>query len=116
MSRRTVRTLLGHMIDAATEALGFVEGLCREDLEGNRLLQHGLVRCIEVVGEAAARLDSDYREAHPVVPWQRIIGMRNRLVHAYFEIDLDVVWSTATVELPKLIEALKALHGQSDGA
>lgn len=97
------------MLDAAREAHGFVETLERSALDNNRLLQHGLVRCIEVIGEAAARMDVGFRETHPQLPWHKIIAMRNRIVHAYFDIDLDVVWSTAKIELPKLIEILEAL-------
>lgn len=100
------------MLDAAREAHGYVESLVRPDLDNNRLLQHGLVRCIEIIGEAAARLDSNFRESHPEIPWQKVIAMRNRLVHAYFDIDLDVVWSTAKIELPKLIGVLETLNAE----
>lgn len=100
------------MLDSAREAHGYVETLKRPALDNNRLLQHGLVRCIEVIGEAAARLDSDFRESHPEVPWHKIIAMCNRLIHAYFDIDLDVVWSTAKIELPKLIGVLEALNAE----
>ena len=112
MSRNSTQLLLGHMLESAREAHGYVAALERPALDTNRLLQHGLVRCIEVIGEAAARLDSDFRESHTEVPWHKIIAMRNRLVHAYFDIDLDVVWSTAKIELPKLIRMLEALSAE----
>ena len=112
MSRRSTQTLLGHMLESAREAHGYVESLDRPALDNNRLLQHGLVRCIEVIGEAAARLDNDFRESHPEVAWHKIIAMRNRLIHAYFDIDLDVVWSTAKIELPTLIGVLEALNAE----
>lgn len=100
------------MLESAREAHGYVKALDRSALDNNRLLQHGLVRCIEVIGEAAARLDTEFRESHQEVPWHKIIAMRNRLVHAYFDIDLDVVWSTAKIELPKLIGVLEALNAE----
>ena len=101
-------TRLEHMVEAAREAIGYVEGLDRSDLGGNRPLQHSLVRCIEVIGEAAARLTRAFRESHPDVPWQDMIAMRNRLIHAYFDIDLDVIWRTACEELPGLIGRLES--------
>ena len=109
MSRNSTRILLADMLDAAREAHGYVRHLNREQLNGHRLLQHGLVRCIEVVGEAASRVSDEFRSAHPELPWSKIIGMRNRLVHAYFEIDLDVVWSTTRNELPILMAILEKL-------
>ncbi|MFA6243750.1 MAG: DUF86 domain-containing protein [Candidatus Hydrogenedentales bacterium] len=97
------------MIEAAREAVSFVEGLDRTDLDSNRQLQLSLVRCVEIVGEAAARLSDDFRSKHPEIPWSDIIGMRNRLVHAYFDIDLNLVWQTVRVELPQLSDLLENL-------
>ena len=111
MSRNSTRILLADMLDAAREANGYVQHLDLEQLHGHRLLQHGLVRCIEIIGEAASRVNDEFRAAHPELPWSKMIGMRNRLVHAYFEIDLDVVWSTTTNELPILIALLEKLLG-----
>ena len=98
---------LRHMLDAACEAVHFAEGKSREDLDGDRLLALGLIKCIEIVGEAAANLSNECRQDLPAVPWKSVLGMRNRLVHAYFEIDLDVVWYTTTVSLPPLIRILE---------
>lgn len=100
---------LRHMLDAAREAVLFAEGKSREDLDGDRLLALALMKCIEIVGEAAANLSTAGRDALPTVPWKSILGMRNRLVHAYFEIDLDVVWYTTTVSLPQLIQILERI-------
>jgi len=102
------RTRLMHMLEAAQEAVGYAAGLRRTDIDGNRPLQHSLVRCIEVIGEATARLSEEFRQAHPDMPWQDIVAMRNRLIHPYFDIDLDVVWRTAAEELPGLIPRLEA--------
>lgn len=98
---------LRHMLDAAREAVHFAEGRSRDDLDKDRLLALGLMKCIEIVGEAAAKISETCRETLPEVPWKSILGMRNRLVHAYFEIDLDVVWYTTTVSLPPLIPILE---------
>jgi uncharacterized protein with HEPN domain len=95
------------MLDAAREAVHFAEGRTRGDLNGDRLLALALIKCIEIIGEAAANISKECRVGFPTIPWKSILGMRNRLVHAYFEIDLDVVWYTTTVSLPPLIQILE---------
>ena len=98
---------LQHMLEAAQEALEFAQGATREDLETNRMLAHAIVRCLGIDGEAARQVSPETREKHPAIPWQDIIGMRNRLVHAYFDINHDVVWQTVKEDLPSLVEALE---------
>jgi uncharacterized protein with HEPN domain len=83
---------LRHMRDAARKITVFIEGESRQSLASDEKLQLSLVRLIEIIGEAAARVSNDLKEKHPQVPWQVIVNMRNRLAHAYFDIDLDVVW------------------------
>lgn len=100
---------LKHMLDAAREAVGFAEGKSRGDLDSDRLLALGLIKCIEIIGEAAANTSAECRENVPDIAWKLIVGMRNRLVHAYFEIDEDVVWYTTTVSLPSLIRVLERI-------
>ena len=100
---------LRHMLDAAREAVHFAEGKTRDHLDGDRMLALALMKCIEIIGEAAANISNKGREALPAIPWKSILGMRNRLVHAYFEIDLDVVWYTTTVSLPPLIQILEGI-------
>jgi len=73
-----------------------------------------VVRSLEIVGEAAAQISLAYREAHPEVSWSKIIGMRNRIVHAYFDIDYEMVEKTVKLDLPSLIEQLKNLIGGSE--
>ena len=98
---------LRHMLDAAQEALSFVPGRDRSDLDENRMLCLALVRCIEIIGEAASKVSLECKDECPAIPWGDIIGMRNRLIHAYFDINLDIVWSTVTDELPALVAALQ---------
>jgi len=97
------------MLDAAQEAVAFASGRSRSDLSGNRMLALALIKSIEVVGEAAARTSTETRAKYPAVPWVDVIGMRNRLIHAYFDIDLDRVWDTVTVDLPPLITVLEQI-------
>lgn len=95
------------MIDAAGDALTFVAGRTRADLDQDRMLLFAVVRAIEIIGEAAGRVTPETRAAHPDIPWSAIVGMRNRLVHAYFDINRDVVWAAVTKEIPDLKNRLE---------
>lgn len=99
-----------HMVDAAEAALGFVQGRARADLDTDTMLRYALVRAVEIVGEAAGKVSPQGRAELPQVPWAIIAGMRNRLVHAYFDIDLDILWVTVQRALPDLLAQLKSLH------
>lgn len=99
------------MLDAALEIQRYVQAGGREDLDRDRKLVHSLVRLFEIIGEAATQISEQLREDIPEIPWFVIIGMRNRLIHAYFSIDLDVVWSTSTRDIPLLIPQLSKLVG-----
>lgn len=81
-------------------ATQFVAGRDRRNLDSDPMLLFALVRAVEVVGEAASRVTEDSRASAPQVPWPMIVSMRNRLIHAYFDINHDVLWRTATDELP----------------
>ncbi len=100
------------MLDAAREAAGFVEGRYRSDLDRDRMLVLSLVKVIEIVGEAAWRVSDDSRSELPGIPWADVIGMRHRLVHAYFDINLEVLWQTVQADLPPLIEELEIRLGE----
>jgi uncharacterized protein with HEPN domain len=100
---------LRHMRDAAAAAVTFSAGRSRADLETDLMYQFAAVRAIEIIGEAAARLSDATRAGHPHLPWADMIGMRNRLVHGYFDVDLDVVWNTITAHLPPLIVSVDAM-------
>ena len=92
---------LRHMLDAAREALSFAQGRTRGELDNDRQLGLALVKAIEIVGEAAAQVSEPTRRRLPDMPWERIVGMRNRLVHAYFDINPDIVWRTVREDLPE---------------
>ena len=96
-----------HMLDAAREAVEFVRGRTRADLNGDRQLVLALVKDIEILGEAAYQVTPGTRDQTPGIPWDDMIGMRHRLVHAYFDIDLDILWKTAQDDLPRLLAELK---------
>ena len=100
---------LRHMLEAAQEAVSFARGRTREDLGTDRQLVLSLVKDIEILGEAASRVSEAAREQSPAIPWDEIIGMRNRLIHAYFDINLDIVWETVQEDLPGLISLIQPL-------
>ena len=115
MSKIDDLTRLRHMIDASKEAVVFLTGKSKAELLRDRLLSLALVRLLEIVGEAASRVSQDKQEALPQIHWKQITGMRNRIAHAYFGIDLDVVWQTVMEDLPLLIiELEKILPNESE--
>jgi uncharacterized protein with HEPN domain len=107
------RERLEHMLRAARDAVAIAEGHQRTDLDTDITLQHALVHCVQTIGEAAARISQPSRQAIPALPWTQIVGMRNILVHAYFNIDYDAVWRVVTEHVPELIAALDDALGTS---
>ena len=99
-----------HMVEAAGDAARFISGRARADLDTDRMLLFALIRCIEIIGEAARQLSDETRNLSEDIPWNAIAGMRNRLIHAYFNVDAELVWKTVTVELPDLTARLRKLQ------
>jgi len=108
---------LRHMLDAARDALTFTQSRTRADLDSDRMLVLSLVKAVEIVGEAANQVSQAAREQLPKIPWADVVGMRNRLVHAYFDINLDILWRTVQGDLPPLIAELtqQGIHPEDDG-
>ena len=100
---------LRHILDAAREAVAFAKGHSRADLDTDRKLNLSLVRLLEVIGEAARGISQELRNSHPGLPWKSMIGIRDRLIHGYFDINLDVIWETVTENLPPLIAQLEKI-------
>lgn len=100
---------LRHMLDAAREAVMFAKNKTRSSLESNRMLTLSIVKDLEIIGEAASKMTKETREEFPQIPWMNIISMRNRLIHAYFDINLDIVWKTVVEDLPPLIAELEKI-------
>lgn len=95
------------MLEASREAAAFARGKDRNDLKGDRVLMLAAVRCIEIIGEAASRVSSEVLSEYAQIPWADIVGMCNRLVHAYLDIDADLVCDTLLEDLPRLIRDLE---------
>jgi len=107
MTRRDDTIRLRHMLDHAKEAVAMSRGREREELDRDRQLMLSLLKLVEIIGEAAYRVSSDVRDAHPDIPWDQIVGTRNRLVHGYDKVDLEVLWRIVCEDLPALIDQLK---------
>jgi uncharacterized protein with HEPN domain len=99
-----------HMIEAAEQALAFVAGRERAALDSDAMLRLAL-RAVEIVGEAASQVSGEVRSELADVPWAQIVGMRNRLVHAYFDVNRNILWDTVQLALPPLVGRLKAAIG-----
>ena len=97
------------MLDAAQEAVSFARGRTRDDLNTDRQLVLSVIMDIAILGEAATRISDAAREQSPEIPWDEIINMRNRIIHAYFDINLDIVWRTLQEDLPGLISLIEPL-------
>jgi uncharacterized protein with HEPN domain len=95
------------MLDHAREAVTMTRGSARTDLDIDRRLNLSLVRLLEIVGKAAARVPSEQRILHLDIPWPEIVGLRNRLIHGYDSVDFDILWQIVTEDLPPLIAALE---------
>jgi uncharacterized protein with HEPN domain len=107
MPRHDADVRLRHMLDAAREAAQMAQGRTRADLDADRPLNLSLVRLLEIVGEAASRVPADERAKCAGIPWAQIVGLRNRLIHGYDNVDFDILWQIATQDLPPLVAELE---------
>ena len=104
--------LLLDILIAARRAVRFLESMTWEAFEQSELHQNAVMRPLEIIGEAARRVSQDTREAHPDIPWDQMVGMRNRLIHEYFRVNLTTVWETVQDDLPPLIAQIEPLVPQ----
>lgn len=93
---------LKHIHDSILATETFTDGLIYEEFLENRLIQNGVIRELEIIGEATKNLSSNFRNSHPEVSWKDIAGMRDKLIHGYMMVDLDTVWKVVQEDLPKL--------------
>jgi uncharacterized protein with HEPN domain len=100
---------LGHMLDMARKAADKVRGKSRADYDGDENLCLALAHLVQTIGEAASHVSRETRDAHPEIPWKRIVGIRHHIVHGYMNVDLDILWNVLTRNLPELIASLEPL-------
>jgi len=100
---------VGHMLDMAQKGIQILGGKNREEYGRDETMQFALIHLVQVIGEAAQHRSPEFRKAYPQVPWHEVIGMRNRIVHDYLNVDEDVIWEVVHHDLPPLIETLKTI-------
>lgn len=109
---------LKHILDAIAKIEEYLQGVSEDTFQDTSLVQDGVIRQLEIIGEAVRHLSSEFRKTYPDVPWQDIAGMRDKLIHDYFGIDLMEVWSSATEDVPQLktrvIQILRQVDNDDD--
>ncbi len=109
MSKHESLVRYRHMLDNARKVSVLMQGKTRGDLDRDWIDTLALVRLLEVIGEAANRVPNEEQSRHPEIPWSEIIGLRNRLIHGYDSIDLDILWQIVSQDLPPLTRSLEAI-------
>jgi uncharacterized protein with HEPN domain len=109
MSKRDPQLLVTDMLEAARKILEYTNGLSFDDFMADSKTVDAVARNFEIVGEAATRLPSEFKVKNDSIPWRKISGLRNRIIHDYFGIDYEVVWNIRTSFLPELIDKLEKL-------
>ena len=107
MPRDNDAVYLGHMLDMTRRAIAALKGKRRGDYDSDEVLRMGLAHFVQVIGEAAGKVSSDFQRGHPEIPWRQIVGMRNRIVHDYMRLDEDVLWKVVSEDLPALLPRLE---------
>lgn len=113
MSENRLPDYIDHIHQAATDACSFMEGLSKDDFLEDKRTQQAVIMSLIIIGEAAMKVMDGYPEFtqyHPEVPWRSMRGMRNRIAHGYFDVNLDVVWDTVQTALPELLDQLPAVR------
>ena len=110
MSERDPVLLIDDMLESARKILSYSKDLSFEQFVENDLVADAVIRNFEIIGEAASRMPESFKENHPQVPWARLKGFRNRLIHEYFGIDYSIIWDIIEFELFELIRLLKEIR------
>ncbi|AFH38438.1 HepT-like ribonuclease domain-containing protein [Thermus thermophilus] len=116
MSKRDARLLLQDMLESLEKIERYTAGLTFERFAQDDRTVDAVVRNLEVIGEAARQIPSEVRERYPEVPWRRVIGLRNVVVHEYFAVDVEIVWTVVRQSLPELKEALRRMMAELEEA
>lgn len=103
---------LEHIQDAIGKIHRYVSGKSEADFMVNDLVQDGVIRNLEIIGEAAAKLSAELKSTHSEVPWGEIAGMRNRLIHGYISVNLQIVWDTVEKVLPDFLAKVADIQGE----
>ena len=102
---------LKHIIEAISRIEDYTKGVDNKKFISSNLIQAGVIREIEIIGEASKMLDDKFKDKHPSVPWKQIVGMRDKLIHGYFGVDIEAVWETIKRDIPALRAEVKKILG-----
>ncbi len=117
MNRNRLPDYVHHIQQAAADVCSFVQGLAKDDFLADKRTQQAVIMSLMIIGEAATKAMEGYAaftQAHPEVPWRNMRGMRNRMAHGYFDIDLHVVWETTQEWVPELLKQLPAVRQDAE--
>ncbi|PKB67768.1 MAG: hypothetical protein BZY81_03825 [SAR202 cluster bacterium Io17-Chloro-G4] len=112
--QRSYRDYLRDILQATEEALEFVQGMDHSNFSSDRKTNLAVVRSLEIIGEAARHVPLAVRRRHPLVPWQDMVGMRNKLIHQYYGVDSQVLWRTLQEDLPPLRDVIRGILGEME--
>ncbi len=109
MSNRPINLLLSDMLESIDRVMQYTRGMSYESFSADQKSIDAVVRNLEIIGEAANRLPDDFKEKHPQVEWHKVVGLRNRIIHDYFGIDLQIIWQIIHSDLPLLRQTLSMI-------
>ncbi len=110
MTPRDSQDYLADLLTSAREVKAFTRGMSFARFEKDRKTINAVIRSLEVMGEAAKQIPEDLKRRHPEIPWKRMAGMRDKLIHEYSGVDLEIVWTVLREELPPLVPLLKSIY------
>ena len=103
---------LFHILEAINAAKSFITGISKEMFDNDYEKQSAIIRQFEIIGEAASHLTPEFKKNHKEIDWSKVVGMRHKMIHDYFEVDTDIVWFTTTEDLPVLKKQIKKILGK----
>jgi len=114
MSKRSLELLVEDIWESIEKIERYTEGMTRESFQNDEKTTDAVVRNLEIIGEAAGRLPEDFVDRNPEIEWSKIVGLRNRIVHEYFGVDLQIIWQILKKDLPAFKVSLKNIHSALD--
>jgi len=114
MKNRTHRDYIEDIFASIGDIASFIEGMTKDDFLGDRKTINAVIRSFEVIGEATKKIPAPFKKKHPSIPWKKMAGMRDKMIHEYFGVDLDILWQTAKEDIPTLCNPIDMLRGDLD--
>ncbi|MCP4106036.1 MAG: DUF86 domain-containing protein [Desulfobacteraceae bacterium] len=116
MTQRTLKIFLEDILRSIEKIERYTSGMTQHDFEQNEMAVDAVLRNLEIIGEASGNIPDYFRDNYPDIPWKRVVGLRNIVIHAYFNVDLDIIWQIITINLPELKMNMKPIldHFEND--